>query len=153
MSTSYVACTRLGALQINVALPAGAIAPANNYRGRWRVSNNPNSEEWTYFSGQANPITLFQVPLCSLIEGYVQADCGDGNFGREIPFFAQGVADVCKQYKLTQNAQYSWRICNSSQGGSMNNFIQLGGQGAIICAAANTVAGGTFEDINQSCDG
>lgn len=112
------------------------------------------TEEWVYFSGQqSNPITLFQVPLCSLIEGYVQADCGDGNFGREIAFFAQGVADVCKQYKLTQNTQYTWRICNSNQGGSLNNTFVLGGQGAIICAAAGTVAGGSIEDLNQTCDG
>jgi len=152
MSTSYVPCTRLGGLQINVVLPAGSVAPANDYRGRWRVMDNPNGE-WTYFSRKSNPITLSQVPLCSLIEGYVQADCGDGNFGREIPFFAQGIADVCKLYRLTQSAQYNWRICNSSQGGSMMNSIGLGSQGATICAAANTITGGTFEDANQSCDG
>ena len=143
-------CTNIGALNVNVTLGLGAIVPANGYRVKWRPIG---TTEWNYVTQNQNPVVISNVPLCDDIEGTVQSNCGDGNFGMEFTFFVSAVSVPCKQYRLTSPlTMYTYTACGAKVPTSFYNPA-FNDQGTVICAQEGSVGGGAFTNLLSACTG
>jgi hypothetical protein len=76
-------CTTYKSIQIDFTPPA--IAPAEGYRVKWRVAGYT---AYTTISPNptTSPIVIAQVPVCSNLEGTIEASCGNGNYGSPVAF-------------------------------------------------------------------
>lgn len=147
-----MSCTSIGALRITVTLPVGAVAPLNGYRVKYRPITPANNAPWTYFTQNQNPIVIPGVSLCDNLEGTVEADCGNSNFGTIKTFYVPALATPCKTYRLTSpQVTYTYFPCNSDVSSTIFNTGSTAQNGLTICAKQNTVTGGGVEDLNQAC--
>jgi hypothetical protein len=76
-------CTTYKSVQIDFTPPA--IAPAEGYRVKWRVAGYT---AYTTISPNptTSPIVIPQVPVCTNLEGTIEASCGNGNYGSPVAF-------------------------------------------------------------------
>lgn len=151
MSAPTSICLNIGALQITLSLPLGTVLPANGYKIKYRPVG---TLDWTYAPNQnQNNISITNVPLCTGIEGTIQSDCGDGNYGIEYAFYAPAPPLPCKTYRLTgANLSYTFYMCGQSVPTTITNSGPLASNGMVICAVEGTITGGTFEDTGIACN-
>ena len=147
MSAPTSTCLNIGTLQIIPQLAVGAVPPANGYKVRYRIVG---TTIWTYLPTQnSNPILITNVPLCNNIEGYIQSDCGDGNYGIDQSFIAQAAPLPCKLYKLIGvGTSYTFYMCNQSV---PTTIINQSADGTIVCAVEGTVSGAPI-NMNMACN-
>lgn len=76
-------CTTYRSLQLTFTAPE--LPPANGYRVKWRAVGAA-----TYNTLSPNPSTLPivipQVPVCTNVEGTIEASCGDESYGAPVSF-------------------------------------------------------------------
>lgn len=142
---SVYPCSSFGTLEVSFTSPT--ITPANGYLVKWRPVG---TTEWNTLTQFQNPITIAGVPTCFNIEGTIQANCGDGNFGVPVTFAVTSSSSTCRNIRLLDTASYSYVPCNSSLPVTVNNNS---GNPTTVCAKDGTVTGGTFTDLNQACTG
>lgn len=78
-----MACTTYKSIQIDFTPPS--IAPAEGYRVKWRVAG---TSAYTTVSPNptTSPVVIAQVPVCTNLEGTIEASCGNGNYGSPVSF-------------------------------------------------------------------
>jgi hypothetical protein len=76
-------CTTYKSIQIDFTAPD--ISPAEGYRVKWRVAG---TSAYTTVSPNptTSPIVIAQVPVCTNLEGTIEASCGNGNYGAPVAF-------------------------------------------------------------------
>jgi hypothetical protein len=131
---------------LQVAFTAPAVSPANGYLVKWRIVGDTN---WNTVTQNQNPITIAGVPSCYNIEGSIQADCGGGNFGSPIVFAISSSSNICRQVTLLQTGVYYYVGCNSFE---QVQIINNAATPQTICIKDGTLSGGTFTDLNTSCN-
>ena len=89
--------------------------------------------------------------MASLCNTYktLQVDCGGGNFGSPIVFAISSSSNVCRQVTLLQTAVYYYVACNSFE---QVQIINNAATPQTICIKDGTLSGGTFTDLNTSCN-
>lgn len=132
-----MACSTFKTLQVSFVAPQ--IAPANGYLVKWRVVGET---AWNEVTQYGNPVTIAGVPACFNIEGTIQANCGNGNFGQPINFAATGGTTVCYLFTLNNTGNYTYIPCGEvDQTVTVSNDANSPTQ---ICAKDGTVTGGSF---------
>lgn len=78
-----MSCTTYKSIQIDFTAPS--IAPAEGYRVKWRVAG---TSAYTTVSPNptTSPVVIAQVPVCTNLEGTIEASCGNGNYGSPVAF-------------------------------------------------------------------
>lgn len=135
-----MACNNFKTLQLDFTEPD--VPPANGYLIKWRTVGSSNWNE--VMSNNGTPIYVPNVPICQNIEGTIQANCGNGNFGTEIGFAVSAQQGSCYTFILLDAAEYSYIPC----AGSETLIITVNPSNPVeqrtICALDGSVSGGTF---------
>ena len=134
-------CATYKTLQVAYIPPA--ITPANGYLVKWRVVGDP---VWNVVTQYGNPIQITGVPACYNIEGTIQANCGNENFGQLINFAVTGSATTCYNFELLDSANYSYVPCGSTTPVTVTNNSS---SPTTVCAVDGTVTGGAFTRTTQ----
>lgn len=133
-----MACNSYKTLQLDFVEPD--IPPSNGYLIKWRTVGSSSYNQLTSKNG--SPIFIPNVPICQNIEGTIQADCGNGNFGSAINFAVSAEQGNCYTFVLSQTATYTYIPC----GGSEETFVQnISGSPTTICALDGSVSGGYYQ--------
>jgi len=124
---------------LNISFVAPSIAPANGYIIRWRIVGDTT---WNAPANQyGNPIQVANIPSCYNIEGFIQADCGNGNTGNPVNFAITSSSSACWQFTLQSTANYTYTPCGSNIPQTITN---TSGSPQTICAIDGTVSGGSY---------
>ena len=109
-------CDKYRVLSLSFAPPE--IEPANGYNVQWRPVG---TTEWNTVVGILNnPILIPNVPACYNIEGTIQANCGDGNYGKTSYFAVSGSVKTCFLYALAgAGTTYTYTSCSNNQSTSV----------------------------------
>lgn len=121
-------CDKYRVLSLSFAPPE--VEPSNGYNVQWRAVGNT---EWNTVVGIINnPILIPNVPACYNIEGTIQANCGDGNYGKTSYFAVSGSVKTCFLYSLATNGTtYTYTSCSTNQPTS----VTVGSSGAVTISA------------------
>ena len=109
-------CDKYRVLSLSFAPPE--IEPSNGYNVQWRPVG---TTEWNTVVGILNnPILIPNVPACYNIEGTIQANCGDGNYGKTSYFAVSGSVKTCFLYALAgAGTTYTYTSCSNNQSTSV----------------------------------
>ena len=109
-------CDKYRVLSLSFAPPE--IEPSNGYNVQWRPVG---TTEWNTVVGILNnPILIPNVPACYNIEGTIQANCGDGNYGKTSYFAVSGSVKTCFLYALASpGTTYTYTSCSNNQSTSV----------------------------------
>jgi hypothetical protein len=126
-------CDKYRVLSLSFAPPE--IEPANGYNVQWRAVGNT---EWNTIVGILNnPILIPNVPACYNIEGTIQANCGEGNYGKTSYFAVSGSVKTCFLYALaTDGETYTYTSCSTNQSTS----VTVSGTSVTISAYEGSIS-------------
>ena len=128
---------------LQVAFVPPAIAPANGYLVKWRVVGDTT---WNTSTQYGNPVQIAGVPACYNIEGTIQADCGNDNYGNPVNFAVSGTVTTCYNFELLDSANYTYVPCGSSIPATYTNNSATP---TTVCAVDGTVSGGAYTRTTQ----
>lgn len=133
-----MACNSYKTLQINFVEPD--VPPANGYLVKWRPVGTAAWNQFPTLNG--TPIYVPNVPICQNIEGTIQADCGNGNFGPIINFAVSAAQGDCYTFVLQELSKtYTYIPC----GGGEEQFVLNDATTTQICALDGSVSGGIYQ--------